>query len=117
MFVNCKGCGAEVTDERKTCPHCNTEIVAAATVALENAADDKERAYISKTVALEQANTHLVEQNKYLQSENVRLHAENEELRKRVTPAAPVETERTGPGVIPISQATATSSAETAKTV
>jgi hypothetical protein len=120
-FVNCKKCGAEVTDERKTCPHCQEEIVPAVQVALEMAKDDKERSFIKQLVDAERAYNHVVDMCNYLKEENNRLHSENTELRKQIAPP-PTVAEKTGPGVAtaPVPNATLPANppaTETAKTV
>lgn len=116
-FVNCTKCGAEVTDERKSCPHCGTEIVPAVAVAMQTAADDKERGLIKQIVALEQELTQTKEQNVYLKGEVNRVHSENEMLRKQISPAPPANVEHTGPGVIPITDAAKTAGAPPTTTV
>lgn len=99
-FVNCQKCGAEMSDDRKSCPHCGTEIVPAQVVAVQNAANDKERGFIQQIIALDQENTRLVNQANYLKDENNRLHSENQELRKQIG-GPPPAVEHAGPGVVP----------------
>lgn len=106
--VNCKGCGAELSDDRKVCPHCQTKIVTAADAALVQAADDKERSYIQQIVRLDQEKNLLAEDNKRLMAENSTLRAANAELLKQTAPAAAAPVvEKTGPGVVADVTATA----------
>lgn len=116
-LVNCKRCGAELSDDRETCPHCGEAIVPAAQVAIDTAANDKERGLIQSIVKLEQENGRLVDQCNYLKSENNRLNSENAELRKQVG-GPPPNVEKTGPGVVvTMPAATGANSPDAAKTV
>lgn len=98
--VNCTGCGAELSDDRKLCPHCQTAVVRAVDVAFQNAADDKERGYIQQIVKLDQTITLLTEDNKRLVQKCNELTEANLHLLKQVAPATLPDVEKTGPGVV-----------------
>lgn len=111
--VNCKGCGAELQDDRKLCPHCQTPVVRAADAALVQAADDKEKQYIRQIVRLDQQITLLEDDNDRLVAENNQLRAANAELLKQVAPQASTPVvEKSGPGVVADVTATANTKAE-----
>jgi len=96
-FVSCTGCHAEISDDRKTCPHCGAEVVPALTALELAATDDTQKGVVKQLVEAERENNRLVGVVNYLKEENQRLQSENTELRKRTgadtpqpeTPAQP----------------------------
>lgn len=81
-IVNCKGCGAELHDDRETCPHCGEDVVSALEVIAQTSTDDATKELITKVIAHERQHAHDMEQIVYLTQENERLKGEVAELRK-----------------------------------
>lgn len=93
-FVPCAKCGAEVSDDRETCPHCGTAVVTKVATLTRAAADDIGKEMVARVVKLDQQNGELQKQVAYLLRENSRLESENTELRKKIPSAPPTEPEK-----------------------
>lgn len=81
-IVNCRGCGAELHDDRETCPHCGEDVIPALETLAQNVTDDATKELIAKIILHERQHSHDQEQIEYLTAENNRLQGEVTELRK-----------------------------------
>lgn len=88
-FVSCSGCHAEISDDRKTCPHCGADVVPALTALELAATDETQKGVVKQLVEAEREHDRLVGVVNYLKGENQRLQDENTELRRRTGADAP----------------------------